>query len=66
MGHEPVDRLTWHKGRPCENGACVEIAAAGEDVLVRSSLSPSVRLTLTRGEWAEFLACAKDGLFDWF
>ena len=66
MGHEPEGMPTWHRGRPCDAGNCVEIAAAGEDVLVRSSQSPSVLVTLTRGEWAEFLASAKAGLFDRF
>jgi hypothetical protein len=43
---------------------CVEVATAGDEVLVRSSLSPASRITLTRDEWREFLAGAKDGLFD--
>jgi hypothetical protein len=42
----------------------VEIAVAGEDVLVRSSLAPGALITLTRREWAEFLAEAKGGRFD--
>jgi hypothetical protein len=42
----------------------VEVAAAGEDVLVRSTLAPQVLLTLSRAEWREFLAGAKDGTFD--
>jgi hypothetical protein len=42
----------------------VEIAAAGDEVLVRSTLSPEMPLTLTRDEWREFLAGAKEGLFD--
>jgi hypothetical protein len=42
----------------------VEIAAAGEDVLLRSTLVPGVLLTVSSEEWREFLAGAKDGLFD--
>jgi hypothetical protein len=42
----------------------VEVAVAGEDVLLRSTVSPGVLLTLSGGEWREFLAGAKDGLFD--
>jgi hypothetical protein len=64
VGRKPADAMTWHKGRPCEAGGCVEIAVTGEDVLVRSSLSPGKSLRLTRAEWAEFLASAKEGSFD--
>lgn len=59
-----LERLTWHKGRPCEPDMCVEVAVTGDEVLVRSSLSPASRITLTRDEWRDFLAGAKDGLFD--
>jgi hypothetical protein len=56
--------LTWRKGRPCDSGVCVEVAAAEGEVLVRSTLSPAMPLTLTRDEWRDFLAGAKEGLFD--
>lgn len=59
-----LERLTWHKGRPCVEGECVEVAVNDAEVLVRSSLLPSSRITLTRDEWRDFLAGAKDGLFD--
>jgi hypothetical protein len=42
----------------------VEISVVGEEVVLRSTLSPGVLLALTRGEWREFLAGAKEGLFD--
>jgi hypothetical protein len=42
----------------------VEVAVAGEGVLLRSTVSPGVLLTLSGGEWREFLVGAKDGLFD--
>ena len=60
---EPAaDQPTWH--RQCESGACVEIAVQDEAVLVRSSASPEATITFTRAEWQEFLAGAKQGLFD--
>lgn len=63
MGQEPVaDQPTWH--RQCDGGACVEIAIQGEVVMVRSSAVPESTLALTRAEWQEFLAGAKQGLFD--
>jgi hypothetical protein len=42
----------------------VEIAIQGEVVMVRSSAVPESTLALTRAEWQEFLAGAKQGLFD--
>lgn len=64
MDHNPANDLTWSMGRPCDMGGCVEVAVADERILVRSSVSPQARITLTRGEWREFLAGAKEGLFD--
>jgi Domain of unknown function (DUF397) len=57
-GGEP----TWH--RPCESGACLEIAVQDEAVMLRSSVAPQSRIILTHAEWQEFLAGAKRGLFD--
>jgi len=54
----------WQK--PCDSGACIEIAVQEETVMVRSSLAPDVILPLMRAEWREFLAGAKEGLFDNF
>jgi hypothetical protein len=63
VGQEPaVDQPTWH--RQCDGGSCVEIAVQGGAVMVRSSIAPEATLTLTRTEWQEFLAGAKQGLFD--
>ena len=64
MGLDPAGELRWYRGRPCDHAACVEVAVAGENVLLRSTVSPGVLLTLSGGEWREFLAGAKDGLFD--
>jgi hypothetical protein len=57
--------LVWHRGQSCDGGACVEIAAVGDTVLVRSSEDPHVvPLTLSRSEWQQLLADAKGGAFD--
>jgi Domain of unknown function (DUF397) len=64
VGHESAGELMWHKGKPCESGACVEVAVTGEDVLVRTTVSPDAPIRLTRGEWSAFLASAKEGHFD--
>lgn len=60
----PAGEPTWHIGRLCEGGACVEIAVLGETVMLRSSITPELTLTITRPEWEQFLAGAKEGLFD--
>ena len=54
----------WHSGRPCEGGACIEIAERGEAVIMRSSVSPDATFIVSRDEWREFLASAKAGFFD--
>lgn len=54
----------WHAGRRCDVGTCVQIAARGGTVMLRSSLAPDSTLAMTRAEWLEFLAAAKEGLFD--
>jgi hypothetical protein len=54
--------LVWHR---CESGACVEVAAAGdEDVLLRSTLDPDTMVTLSRAEWNGFLAGVRKGAFN--
>jgi hypothetical protein len=60
----PTDELAWHRGRPCDGGACVEAASLDGAVLVRSSLVPDMTLTLSREEWHEFIVAAKAGHFD--
>ena len=64
MGLESASELRWRRGRPCDSGACVEVAVVDEEVLLRSTASPDALLALSRSEWGEFLAGAKEGLFD--
>ncbi|HTU77075.1 MAG TPA: DUF397 domain-containing protein [Trebonia sp.] len=64
MGHESAGGLSWHKGRQCDGGACVEIAVAGEQVLLRSTEAPGALVSLSRAEWRDFLTAAKEGLLD--
>jgi len=60
-----MSELVWQRPVSCEGGACVEVAATGDAVLLRSSSSPdAVPVTLNRDEWRVFLAGAKDGAFD--
>jgi Domain of unknown function (DUF397) len=56
--------LVWYRCS-CDGGACVEVAATGDIVIVRSSADPDgTPVTLTRDEWQAFLAGAKEGVFD--
>lgn len=64
MGDKPTGERTWRQGRPCDGGACVEVAAEGAEVFVRSSVHPDSTVRLSRAEWREFLAGAKNGVFD--
>jgi uncharacterized protein DUF397 len=64
VGDESASEPIWHAGRPCDTGTCVEIAVLGETVMVRSSITPELTLAVTRPEWEQFLAGAKEGLFD--
>jgi hypothetical protein len=61
------DRLTedpvWRQGL-CEGGGCIEAAAVGEVVMMRSTVDPGSVLHMSREEWQKFLAEAKGGLFD--
>lgn len=58
------DQLVWHRYK-CEGGACVEVAATGDGILLRSSSNPESKpVTLSRDEWHHFLAGAKEGAFD--
>jgi len=42
----------------------VEIAVAGEQVLLRSTEAPGALVSLSRAEWRDFLTAAKEGLLD--
>ena len=64
MGYGLGANLTWHRGRPCEGGTCVEVAVTSGEVLMRSSVHPGLLISLSRDEWREFLASAKEGWFD--
>lgn len=64
MTVRPAAKLAWHRGRKCDGGACVEVAAQGQKVLVRNSGDPATMFQVSRDEWQEFVAGVKDGDFD--
>ena len=64
MDAESSGELTWVK-QPCEGGACIEVAALGDTVLIRSSAKTDCRpFVVTREEWVAFVAGAKNKVFD--
>jgi hypothetical protein len=57
--------MPWVKSGRCETSSCVEVAFAGDEVLVRSSAdvaSPTLRFTAA--EWRAFVGGVRDGDFD--
>lgn len=57
--------IQWrHSGRCSAESACVEVAFAGERVLMRNSREPDGPVAaFSRAEWADFLAAVKDDQF---
>jgi predicted secreted Zn-dependent protease len=57
--------LTWRTALNCDGGACVEVAADRDTVLIRNSRQPSgLLLEYTPEEWHEFVSGIKNGDFD--
>ena len=57
--------LTWRTALSCDGGACVQVAADGGVILIRSSRKPSgPLLEYTPEEWHEFVSGIKKGDFD--
>ena len=57
-------QAVWRRARGCANTECVEVAALGGEVAMRSSQSPDVAVTYTDAEWRVFLRGVKAGDFD--
>jgi hypothetical protein len=65
VGSGWVEEPQWRMASRCDGGHCVEIGVLNDTVLIRSSADQdSGRLTLSRGEWQEFVTGIKDGDFD--
>lgn len=57
--------LEWRKSTASQTSNCVEVAFAGESVLVRHSRDDSGSvLVFSWTEWAAFLTGARNGEFD--
>lgn len=53
MDHDPGD-LQWRRSPLCDSGQCVELAASGDQVLLRSSADKEHVLRFSREEWEIF------------
>jgi hypothetical protein len=61
-GHK---RLTWRTALSCDGGACVQVAADQQTILIGSSRQPGGPvLNFDPNEWHEFVAGIKKGDFD--
>lgn len=58
-------KLVWHRSRTCEGGACAEVAATDDAVMIRNSANPDdPPVTFSHLEWQGVLADLKGGAFD--
>jgi hypothetical protein len=58
-------RLTWRTALSCNGGACVQVAANDNSILIGNSRRPGDPVVeYTPHEWHEFVAGIKNGDFD--
>lgn len=59
------NNLTWRTALNCDGGACVEVAADRNIIVIRNSRQPDGPLVeYTPEEWHEFVSGVKKGDFD--
>lgn len=59
-----ADGLEWRRSSRCNGGNCVEVAAQGDVIMVRSSADPEgPTLVFSCGTWREWISGVKDGRF---
>ena len=54
----------WRRSTFCASGNCVEVAHAGEDVVVRSSTDGDKVVAFTAEAWTDFVEAVRGGEFD--
>jgi hypothetical protein len=65
VNSKPDKTLVWHKSRLSDAENCIEIAAAGSEVLIRSSTDPrNTAFSVPMREWLAFLQGVRHGEFD--
>lgn len=54
----------WRRPKSCSGGQCVEVARAGDRILMRDSKNPDMEpLVFSAAEWADFVSGVKAGQF---
>ena len=57
--------LAWHVAVNCDGGSCVQVAAAGEAIVLGDSKCPDGPfLSYSKDEWEAFVTAIKRGEFD--
>jgi predicted secreted Zn-dependent protease len=57
--------LNWQVARECNGGACIQVAAQGEQIVIGDSKNPKGPiLTYSRTEWDAFANGLRQGDFD--
>ena len=67
MLHMPqsLGELSWRVARKCNGGACVRVAAHGDEIVIGSSKHPDEPvIAYSRDEWAAFVEGVRQGDFD--
>lgn len=65
MGQPEPGKRTWRRNTASGPNQCVEVAFAGQSVLVRNSRQPrGPWLSFTVPEWTAFLAGVRNGEFE--
>jgi hypothetical protein len=59
-----VPQPAWRKSSFCQAGECVEVAQLNEEIILRSTRSPSAVVRLTADEWHAFAQGMRAGEFD--
>jgi predicted secreted Zn-dependent protease len=62
---QSLGELSWRVAQKCSGGACVRVAAHGDEILIGSSkhLDGPV-IVYSRDEWAAFVEGIREGDFD--
>jgi hypothetical protein len=58
---EARELLIWRKARRCGNAACIEVAKAEQEMLLRDSKDPAgPRLVFAPQDWTAFLSAVRE------
>ncbi len=61
MDSSQLDGLKWRRSSRCNGGQCVEVARLGDEVMVRDSADPDRIITVSAGNWQQFVSGIQAG-----